>query len=36
MLTLLMVLQVSKNLPDIAQKTDIAPESVGAKANARN
>ena len=29
-------LQVSKNLPNIAQKTDIAPENVGAKANVRN
>ncbi|DBA76193.1 TPA: hypothetical protein ACH3X1_009922 [Trebouxia sp. C0004] len=28
--------EVSKNLPDIAQKTDIAPESIGAKANVRN
>lgn len=29
-------LQVSKNLPNIAQKTDIAPESIGADANVRN
>lgn len=35
-LRLRMALQVSKNLPDIAQKTDIAPESIGAKANVRN
>ena len=31
-----LLLQVSKNLPDIAKKTDIAPESIGAKANVRN
>lgn len=36
MFLLVMFLQVSKNLPEITQKTDIAPESVGAKANARN
>jgi len=28
--------KVSKNLPNITQKTDIAPESVGAEANVRN
>ncbi|KAL3153271.1 hypothetical protein ABBQ38_011619 [Trebouxia sp. C0009 RCD-2024] len=28
--------EVSKNLPEITQKTDIAPESIGAKANVRN